>query len=177
MATQPQPQQPNAPLPVKPAETPRPAVPVNPKGQKRRAGFQPDHGDVPAALLPVVRELLAFWPTRRGAKTAAAWELLCCELQRIQDHPQGGTEIVRGQLEEGAMAGIDGRAWMSIRFKNWLAYGTKACTPVIGSGFARRMTPEDSAAAAVAFIRARDAREQAQQALDDAMPVLAEVCA
>jgi len=131
--------------------------------------------DVPAALLPVQRELLAFWPTRSGAKTSGAWEMLCGQLQKIQGHPQGGTEIVRDQLEQGAMAGIDGKPWQSIRFRNWELYGTKAATPVMGTGFTRRATPEENAAAAVAFIRAREAK-QAQAAVT-ARPALAEVMA
>lgn len=135
----------------------------------------PAHDDVPAALLPVVRELLAFWPARKGAKTLAAWELLCGELHRIQNHPQGGTEIVRGQLEQGTTAGIDGKAWQSIRFANWLSYGTKAGTPVMGSGF-RRETQMDVAMRVAAMVREREASQQ-QPAEPPVQAVVAEVVA
>ena len=180
-ATQPQPIQPAAPRPAPqplpgPSEQPGQSAPVNPKGRAaKRDRFSPTVDDVPAALLPVQRELLAFWPTRSGAKTSGAWEMLCGQLQKIQGHPQGGTEIVRDQLVQGAMAGIDGKPWQSIRFRNWELYGTKAATPVMGTGFTRRATPEENAAAAVAFIRAREAR-QAQAAVT-ARPALVEVMA
>ncbi|MEB3361374.1 MAG: hypothetical protein VKI42_04520, partial [Synechococcaceae cyanobacterium] len=103
-ATQPQPQQPNAPRPLpEPAQDPERTAPVNPQGQKRKAGgFQPVEGDVPAALLAVVRELLAFWACKGGKRTERAWTAQLTQLQRIQDDPAGGTEAVRAQLEAGA---------------------------------------------------------------------------
>jgi hypothetical protein len=175
-AVQPQPQQPQAPRPLpEPAPDPEAIVPVKPKARKREAGFVPAHEDVPAALLPVVRELLAFWPARKGAKTLAAWELLCSELQRIQNHPQGGTEIVRGQLEQGTTAGIDGKAWQSIRFANWLSYGTKAGTPIIGSGFAGKRTTMDRVMGAIALVENREREAAAAQQAEIGGLVLAEV--
>jgi hypothetical protein len=125
----------------------------------------------------VVCELLAFWPARKGAKTLAAWGLLCSELQRIQDHPQGGTEIVRGQLQEGTTAGIDGKAWQSIRFSKWQLYGAKAGTPVMGSGFRGKATTRDRVMGAIALIE-EDERRQAAQAQRQGEPgglVFAEV--
>lgn len=173
---QPQPQQPQAPKPLpEPAPDPEAIVPVKPKARKREAGFVPAHEDVPAALLPVIRELLAFWPARKGAKTLAAWELLCSELQRIQNHPQGGTEIVRGQLEQGTTAGIDGKAWQSIRFANWLSYGTKAGTPIIGSGFAGKRTTMDRVMGAIALVENREREAAAAQQAEIGGLVLAEV--
>lgn len=175
-AVQPQPQQPQAPRPLpEPAPDPEAVPPVKPKARKREAGFVPAHEDVPAALLPVVRELLAFWPARKGAKTLAAWELLCSELQRIQNHPQGGTEIVRGQLEQGTTAGIDGKAWQSIRFANWLSYGTKAGTPIIGSGFAGKRTTMDRVMGAIALVENREREAAAAQQAEIGGLVLAEV--
>jgi hypothetical protein len=119
--------------------------------------------DVPAALLPVQRELMAFWPARSGAKTSGAWDLLCSQLQKIQDHPQGGTEIVRDQLEQGAMAGIDGKPWQSIRFANWERYGTKAGTPIIGTGFNGKRTTMDRVRGAIALVEERERRAAERQ--------------
>jgi len=175
-AVQPQPQQPHAPKPLpEPAPDPEAIVPVKPKARKREAGFVPAHEDVPAALLPAVRELLAFWPARKGAKTLAAWELLCSELQRIQDHPQGGTEIVRGQLKAGTTAGIDGKAWQSIRFANWLSYGTKAGTSIIGSGFAGKRSTMDRVMGAIALVEDRERKAAAAQQVEIGGLMLAEV--
>jgi len=171
VAVQPQPQQRPQPKPLpEPAPDPEAVPPVKPQAQKREAGFKPAQEDVPAALLPVVRELLAFWPARKGAKTLEAWKVLCRELQRIQDHPQGGTEIVRGQLEAGTTAGIDGKAWQSIRFANWLQYGTKAGTPVMG-----KRSTMDRVMGAIALVEDRERKATAaQQAGQGALP-LAEV--
>lgn len=138
-ATQPQPQQPNAPRPLPTPADPEPIAPVNPKGQKRRGGFQPVEGDVPAALLPVVRELLAFWASKGGKRTERAWTAQLRELQRIQDDPAGGTEVVRGQLEAGAKAAVFGKPWQAVTHEKWERYGRRV-TPIIGSGFGRRST-------------------------------------
>jgi len=175
-AVQPQPQQPQAPRPLpEPAQDPEAIVPVKPKARKREAGFAPAHQDVPAALLPVIRELLAFWPARKGAKTFAAWELLCSELKRIQDHPQGGTEIVRGQLEAGTTAGIDGKAWQSIRFSNWLNYGTKAGAPASGARFQGKRSTMDRVMGAIALVEKREREAAAAQRAEIGGLVLAEV--
>ena len=157
-AVQPQPQQPRS-QPQPP--TPEPVAPVKPKASEpKTTRFKPSADDVPAALLPVVRELLAFWPARKGAKTLDAWNLLLSELCKIQDHPQGGTEILRGQLKAGATAGIDGKAWYSIRFRDWLSYGTKAGAPATG---ARKPNAMDTAMRAMAIIRQREAEQQAHE--------------
>ncbi len=180
-ATQPQPVQPAAPRPASqplpgPSQQPGQSAPVNPKGRKaQRDRFSPTVDDVPAALLPVQRELMAFWPARSGAKTSGAWDLLCSQLQKIQDHPQGGTEIVRDQLEQGAMAGIDGKPWQSIRFANWERYGTKAGTPIIGTGFNGKRSTMDRVMGAIALVEERERRAAERQQAGSRGLALAEV--
>jgi outer membrane biosynthesis protein TonB len=183
-AVQPQPQQrprpePRPEPPPEPAQDPEAIVPVKPKAKTREAGFRPVHEDVPAALLPVVRELLAFWPARnpKAKRTQRAWEGMLTEAQKIQDHQQGGTEILREQLQEGAAARVSGPGWLGLNFNRWRQYGTKATTPVMGSGFRGRMTPEQSAAEAIAFIRNRDAKAAAAAAATTQQAVLVEVLA
>jgi hypothetical protein len=177
---QPQPQQRPQPKPLPeplpdPAPDPEAVPPVKPQARKREPGFKPAQEDVPAALLPVVRELLAFWPARKGAKTLGAWELLCSELQRIQDHPQGGTEIVRGQLQDGTTAGIDGKAWQSIRFSNWLSFGTKAGAPASGARFQGKRTTMDRVMGAIALVEDRERKAAAAQQVEIGGLMLAEV--
>ena len=185
-AVQPQPQQrpqpkpcwwQNPPRPLPEPPDPEAVPPVKPKAQKREAGFVPAHEDVPAALLPVVRELLAFWSARhpKGRRTQGAWDRMLSHARKIQDHQQGGTEILRQQLEEGAEARVSGPGWLGLDFNRWQQYGTKA-TPVIGSGFNRRPSPEAEAAAAIAFIRDRDAKAAAAVAKPQ-QAVLVEVLA
>jgi hypothetical protein len=167
VAVQPQPQQRPLPEPLpEPAPDPEAVPPVKPQAQKREAGFKPAYEDVPAALLPVVRELLAFWPARnpKGRRTQGAWDRMLANARKIQDHPQGGTEILRQQLEEGTEARVSGPGWLGLDFGRWQQYGTKATTPVMGSGFRGRLTPEESAAEAIAYIRARDAKAAAAAA-------------
>jgi hypothetical protein len=183
-AVQPQPQQRPRPKPLPeplpdPAPDPEAVPPVKPQAQKREAGFRPAYEDVPAALLPVVRELLAFWPARnpKAKRTQRAWEGMLTEAQKIQDHQQGGTEILREQLQEGAAARVSGPGWLGLNFNRWQQYGTKAGTPVMGSGFRGRLTPEQSAAEAIAFIRNRDAKAAAAAAATTRQAVLVEVLA
>ncbi len=178
-AVQPRPQQrplprPQPEPPPEPAPDPEAIVPVKPQAQKREAGFRPAYEDVPAALLPVVRELLAFWPARnpKAKRTRRAWEGMLTEAQKIQDHQQGGTEILREQLQEGAAARVSGPGWLGLNFNRWQQYGTKAGTPVRG-----RLTPEQSAAEAIAFIRNRDAKAAAAAAATTRQAVLVEVLA
>jgi hypothetical protein len=160
-AVQPQPQQQKPPRPLPEPQDSEAVAPIKPKANKPKpALFSPSADDVPATLLPVVRELLAFWPARKGAKTLDAWNLLLSELRKIQDHPQGGTEILRGQLEAGATAGIDGKAWYSIRFRDWLSYGTKAGVSATGASKPNAM---DTAMRAMAIIRQREAEQQAHK--------------
>jgi hypothetical protein len=94
------------------------------------------------------------------------------EAQKIQDHQQGGTEILREQLEEGAAARVSGPGWLGLNFNRWQQYGTKAGTPVRG-----RLTPEQSAAEAIAFIRNRDAKAAAAATATTRQAVLVEVLA
>lgn len=174
-AVQPQPQQ-HRPQPQPP--TPEPIAPVKPKASEpKTTRFKPSADDVPAALLPVVRELLAFWPTRTGAKTLRAWGQMLGQAQQIQDHPQGGTEILRGQLEAGTAAGIDGKRWQSLKFANWLSYGTKAGAPATGARFQGKRTTMDRVQGAIALVEQREraaAAARTQQAGQGAL-VLAEV--
>ena len=162
-ATQPQPQQPNAPRPLPTPADPEPIAPVNPKGTSRKGGFQPVEGDVPAALLPVVRELLAFWASKGGKRTERAWTAQLGQLQRIQDDPAGGTEAVRGQLEAGAQAAVFGKAWQAVTHANWERYG-KRVTPIIGSGFNRPPNAMEVAVRAMAAIRRREEEARADAA-------------
>lgn len=172
-ATQPQPQQPNAPRPVPQPPDPEADAPVNPKGQKRKGGFQPSEGDVPAALLPVVRELLAFWASKGGKRTERAWAAQLGQLQRIQDDPAGGTEAVRGQLEAGAQAAVFGKAWQAVTHANWERYGRRV-TPIIGSGFGRRSTL-DRVNGAIALVEEAERKAAAAAAAQRGGLVLAGV--
>ena len=177
IAAQPQPQQPNAPRPLPEPPDPEAEAPVNPKGQRRRAaGFQPIEGDVPAALLPIARELLAFWACKGGQRTKRAWVAQLGQLERIQGDARGGTEAVRAQLEAGSQAAVFGKPWMAVTFANWERYGRPA-TPIVGTGFSgKRPSQTEAGAAAAAFIRERDARlaaQAAQQADVITVPVLA----
>ena len=172
----PQPQNPPRPLPAPP--DPEAVPPVKPKAQKREAGFVPANEDVPAALLPVVRELLAFWPARnpKAKRTQQAWRGMLTEAQKIQDHQQGGTEILRDQLVEGAEARVRGPGWLGLNFNRWQQYGTKAGAPMGGPGRYGKRTTMDRVQGAIALIeqRERAAAARAQQAGQGAL-VLAEV--
>jgi hypothetical protein len=175
-AAQPQPQQPVPPW--GPAQQPEPdpaPEPVQPTAKPPRTAkakairFAPTADDIPAVLLSVQAEILAFWPESSGRKTQIAWNRLMGQLQKIQDDSQGGTEILRDQLEEGAAAG-----WKGITHQKWGLFGKKATTtPVMGSGFKGRHNPDEQAAAAVAFIRERDRRRAMEQ--EGTLAMLAEV--
>lgn len=175
VATQPQPQQPVPPWgPVQPEPTPapepaRPAAKAPRTAKAKAARFAPTADDIPAALLPVQTEILIFWTESSGKKSQIAWNRLMGQLQKIQDDSQGGTEILRDQLEEGAA-----RGWEGITHANWERFGKKATTtPVVGSGFRGRHNPDEQAAAAVAFIRERDRRRAMEQ--EGSLAMLAEV--
>lgn len=163
ISTQPQPQQPSAPRPLPQPADPEAIFPVKPKaGRAKACGFEPGEGDVPAALLPVGRELLAFWASKGGKRTERAWAAQLGQLQRIQADARGGTEAVREQLEAGAQAAVFGKAWMAVTFANWERFGAKT-TPIIGTGFpGRRPSQTEAGAQALAFIRERDARRAAE---------------
>ena len=138
---------------------PPPTKPV----KTRKPRFQPSDDDVPADLLPVRHELLAFWPTRSGQMTQEAWNRMLGQARKIRQDPRGNTEILRGQLEDGIAASIDGKRWQSLKFENWELYGRKAggSAPGIGN---RRLTPTEAAAQAVAFFHAREAKKAAAKA-------------
>jgi hypothetical protein len=157
------------------AKVPEPPPPTMATTKPRKPRFQPTADDIPADLLPVQHELLAFWPTRSGQMTPEAWTRMLGQARQIQQDQRGGTEILRGQLEDGIAASIDGKRWQSLKFKNWELYGPKAGAPAMRLGN-RRPTPEENAAAAVAFIQARDARKAAAAAASK-QTLLAEVVA
>ena len=154
------------------SEPPPPTKPV----KTRKPRFQPSHDDVPADLLPVRHELLAFWPTRSGQMTQEAWNRMLGQARKIRQDPRGNTEILRGQLEDGIAASIDGKRWQSLKFENWELYGRKAGGPLTGSGN-RRKSPEEHAADSIAFIEARDARRAAAAAAASGQTLLCEVLA
>jgi hypothetical protein len=150
-------------LPEPPA--PEAVIPVKPKARKQVAGFVPTIEDVPAALLPVQRELLAFWACKGGKRTERAWAAQLGQLRQIQDDPAGGTEAARSQLEAGSQAAVFGKPWMAVTFANWKRFGPRAATPIAGSGFpGRRPSQTEAGAAAAAFIREREARRAAEAA-------------
>ena len=70
----------------------------------------------------------------------------------------GGAESLRSQLQTGIdRAPI--KPWMSVTYANWKQFGPR---PGAGSQITnRRQTQDEAAAAAVAFIRAREARKAA----------------
>jgi hypothetical protein len=97
--------------------------------------------------------------------TPAAWDRMMGEARKILEDPRGGIEILRGQLQEGIDAGIDGKRWQSLKFKNWEQFGTKAGGLVKASPAAsRRFNQDEAAAQAVAYIKAREARKAADAA-------------
>jgi hypothetical protein len=135
--------------------------------------FQPSHDLIPTELLPVHPEILGFWAVKAGARTQLAWDGLLKQLALIQQDPLGGTEAVRSQLQEGIdRAPI--KPWMSVTHSLWRTYGMKGSR---NGGSNRRPTPEENAAAAVAFIQARDARKAAAAAAASQQTLLAEVVA
>jgi hypothetical protein len=107
--------------------------------------------------------------------TPEAWNRMLGQARLIQQDQRGGTEILRGQLDDGIAASIDGKRWQSLKFKNWELYGPKAGAPAMRAGN-HRPTPEENAAAAVAFIQARDARKAAT-VVDSHQTLFAEVVA
>ena len=121
----------------------------------------PTAEDVPAELLPVVRELLAFWASKGGKRTGRAWSAQLGQLQRIQDDPTGGTEAVCAQLEAGSEAAVFGKPWQAVTFANWQRYGQKA-TPATGASFGKP-NAMDTAMRAMAIIRQREAEQQAHE--------------
>ncbi|NDC35413.1 MAG: helix-turn-helix domain-containing protein [Synechococcaceae bacterium WB9_2_112] len=136
----------------------------------RKPRFQPSQDLIPVALLPVHPEILGFWATKAGARTEQAWNGLIKQLGLIQEDPQGGTEMVRTQLQTGIdRAPI--KPWLSVSYGNWRKFGMQQ-----GTTSNRRPTPEENAAAAVAFIQARDARKAASSAASQ-QTLLAEVIA
>jgi hypothetical protein len=141
----------------------------------RKPKFVPSADDVPQDLAAVTTDLLAFWPTRSGQKTPEAWTRMLGQARQIQQDPLGGTQILRGQLQDGINASIDGKPWQSLKYANWQLYGTKA-GGMTKSSNNRRKTPEESALESIAFIKARDAKRAAATAAAS-QTVLCEVVA
>ena len=140
------------------SEPPPPTQPV----KTRKARFQPSHDLIPAELLPVHPEILGFWSVKAGSRSEQAWNGLITQLRLILQDPQGGTEALRGQLQEGInRAPI--KPWMSVTHSLWRTYGLKGSAGSLGSGN-RRKTPEEHALDSIAFIEARDARRAAAAA-------------
>ena len=175
-ATQPQPQQPVPPWgPVQPDPDPEPE-PAQPAAKAPRTAkpkatrFAPTADDIPAALLPVQKEILAFWRESSGKKSQIAWSRLMGQLQKIQDDSHGGTEILRDQLEEGAAAG-----WKGITHANWERYGKRTGTPIGGTGFNRKATTTERIQGALEIIRRNEAAKATQAAAQQSGLVLVEV--
>jgi hypothetical protein len=119
----------------------------------------------------VQAEILIFWPASGGKKTEIAWNRLMGQLQKIQDDSQGGTEILRDQLEQGAADG-----WKSITHSNWERFGKKdQGTPVVGSGFNRKATTTERIQGALEIIRRNEAAKAMQTAAQQNGLALAEV--
>ena len=139
------------------SEPPPPTKPV----KARKPRFQPSHDLIPAELLPVHPEILGFWATKAGARSEQAWDGLIKQLRLIQDDVQGGTEMVRTQLQTGIdRAPI--KAWLSVTHSNWRKWGlNQGSAPSTGN---RRLTPTEAAAQAVAFFHAREAKKAAAKA-------------
>jgi len=153
-----------------PAKIPEPPPQTMALTKPRKPRFQPSHDLIPTELLPVHPEILGFWAVKAGARTQQAWDGLIKQLGLIQQDPQGGTEMVRTQLQTGIdRAPI--KPWLSVSYGNWRKFGMQQATTSN-----RRPTPEENAAAAVAFIQARDARKAAAAAASQ-QTLLAEVVA
>jgi len=137
-----------------PPPEPRPMKPRKPR-------FKPSQALIPVSLLPVAPEILKFWATKAGAKSEQAWQALLSQLALILDDPMGGAESLRSQLQTGIdRAPI--KPWMSVTYANWKQFGPRTG---VGSQITnRRQTQDEAAAAAVAFIKARDARKAAAAA-------------
>ena len=147
------------------SEPPPPTQPV----KARRPRFQPSDDLIPAELLPVHPEILGFWATKAGARTQLAWDGLIKQLGLIQQDPQGGTEMVRTQLQTGIdRAPI--KPWLSVSYGNWRKYGLpQGSTPGTGN---RRMSQTEAAAQAVAFFHAREAKKAAAKAASETQQTL-----
>jgi hypothetical protein len=135
----------------------------------RKPRFQPSQDLIPAALLPVHPEILGFWATKAGARTEQAWNGLIKQLGLIQQDPQGGTEMVRTQLQTGIdRAPI--KPWLSVSYGNWRKFGMQqGSAPGTGN---RRMTQTEAAAQAVAFFHAREAKKAAAKAASQTQQTL-----
>jgi hypothetical protein len=132
----------------------------------RKPRFQPSQDLIPAALLPIHPEILGFWATKAGARTQLAWDGLIKQLSLIQQDPQGGTEAVRTQLQEGIdRAPI--KPWMSVTHTMWRRFGMQQQAPSN-----RRITQSEAAAQAVAFFHAREAKKAAARAASQSQQTL-----
>ena len=135
----------------------------------RKPRFQPSQDLIPAALLPVHPEILGFWATKAGSRSEQAWNGLIKQLGLIQEDPQGGTEMVRTQLQTGIdRAPI--KPWLSVSYGNWRKFGMQqGSAPGTGN---RRMSQTEAAAQAVAFFHAREAKKAAAKAASQTQQTL-----
>ncbi len=137
-------------LDVVPQPEPAPSPPKRTRMAKPQP-FTPTPDDIPAALLPVEAPLMAFWAEKGGQRTKAAWTALLGNLERIQSDLDGGTDVVRQQLDNAIQSG-----WTSVTYANWQRWGRPApFPPIAGAGGGRRKSATESAAdAAKAFYNA-----------------------
>ena len=152
------------------SEPPPPPTMIQATSRRRR--FEPSEELIPFELMPVAPEILGFWATKAGARSERAWASLITQLSLILNDPQGGTDALRSQLQQGIdRASI--KPWMSVTHSLWRTYGLRPAARV----FNHRKTPEECAAEAVAFIEARDANRAAAAAAASGQAVLCEVLA
>jgi hypothetical protein len=130
-------------------QRPEPAPSPKPKRMAKPQAFHPSPDDIPASLLPVEAALRTFWDAKAGQRTQQAWNCLTGALERIWQHPDGGIEAVRDQLDNAIQAG-----WRSITFSNWQKYGAR---------------PADQFGAAIRFGTAGTRRKSSTEAAADAV--------
>jgi hypothetical protein len=113
---------------AEPTEPPQAAAPTDTKPTRKQA-FKPTQEDIPAHLLPVASDLLDFWQGKRGSKSLQAWKALLTQLAKIQNDVNGGTEVLRAQIQKGIQVG-----WQSITHENWQRFAKPALPFGNGNG-------------------------------------------
>lgn len=89
-------------------ETPRAPLVSKPRWKKEVPPVLDCHSDL----------ILAFWDSKAGAKSEAAWKLLMTELKKIQENYDD--RALRDQLELAAAS-----RWKSVTLKNYEQFGLK----------------------------------------------------
>lgn len=112
--------------------------------------FRPSPEDIPAELLPMQAELLAFWQEKAGSRSQGAWRMLLTELGKIQQAVGGGTAVCREQLQQATQCG-----WRSVTHRNWLAYGQQRQRQAP----ARLSRSEEAAENVIAFFKNHNTQE------------------